>query len=165
MIKSDLKRHLFIDSGANPNCKKIQELIRNLQLAQSHTNGLGQVSQIDFYFNQRSSEISYLERNSFQASLELTFDPQGQILFRPEQEASLWLHEFGHAILDNQLASDWPWYFERSTHMKRWGNLVAQATILNQQSIQLNHQLEKTTDIKQQQKIEAKIEYLKMESN
>ena len=140
-VQSSLRGGLvFVDDMQN-GCALASKIFQKLEKLNDSVSDLQPLRPIDFYFTKSSDLIQYLDRNAFEASLQPSYDALAQTPLRESQADVLWMHELGHAILNAQLAADWPWYKERQKHYLLWGQAVLEST-------ELEHARERATKTK-----------------
>lgn len=123
-ITSPLRGAINFINETPPDCQAMAEIINTLDEARYSVSDFTPVGGIDFLIEEKSDLIQYSDRNYFEASLNITFDPFGLHPIRKDQSDILWIHELGHALLNARLEEDWPWYRGRLDIMKEWGRLV-----------------------------------------
>jgi len=128
-LKSPIMGGVYFAPGAETNFFELNNIVEKMEQVQDEVSDLQPVKHIDFYLEPPKNQLIYLDRHAFAGSLTPTYDAVGRILLNAWQSEKLWLHELGHAILNSQLAVDWPWYAARDKLMVRWGRQVYQATI------------------------------------
>lgn len=128
-VYAPLLAGLHFSGGVDRDCSGLAKIVRKMEVVQDQVSDLQPVKHIDFYLESPRSQLMYLDRQAFSASLKPTYDDVRRELLKPWQAEKLWLHELGHAILNSQLAVDWPWFAARDKLMARWGRKVYQETI------------------------------------
>lgn len=129
-IQSPLRGGLIFLDDLQNGCALASQVYQKLEKINDSISDLQPLQAIDFYFTKSSDLIQYLDRGAFEASLQPSYDAMGQVPLLETQADVLWMHELGHAILNAQLAADWPWYKERQKLYRRWGQAVLESTEL-----------------------------------
>jgi hypothetical protein len=127
---SGLRDRVVFLNKTTEDCSRFSQMIEHLEKVHDAVSDLHPVMGIDFYLRGPSNTLQFLDRHAFEASLRPTYDQLGRIPLPKDQKEVLWAHELGHAILNAQLAQDWPWYKKRNQIMRRWKNAVMESTQL-----------------------------------
>lgn len=136
-ITTPLRGEIFLhglDVSEN-NCKKVSAIIQDLDRILYDLNPFNAVKGISFFFLNKSDQVSYSDKNYFNASLDISYDSNGNILLTPSQQKIIWTHEIAHAIFDRQMSVDWDWFNKRSQVMKNWGAAVVKSTNLENELV------------------------------
>lgn len=105
-------------------CFGVNKIISELSFVNDNISDLHPVSGIDFYLKKSSNHLLYKDQHFFEGALLASYDYYGHKPLHAKQSSSLWIHELGHAMLNEQLKMDWPWYGVRISLFRLWNEAI-----------------------------------------
>lgn len=111
-------------TGNHKSCQEVNQILNLLESAQDTISDLAPLSQIDFYLSDTGNNLWYRDQYIFEAPLKQSYDYYGNDLLLTKQAKALWIHELSHAIFNQQLKLDWPWYSNKLEFFKKWQHAI-----------------------------------------